>query len=99
MELCSMSRGSLDGRGVWERMDTCLCVAESFCLSPETITTLLIGVTPIQNKPFFKKSLKVQDFLGGPVVKKLPAKAEDMGLIPGLGTQISHATKPVCRSY
>ena len=45
-ELCSMSRGSRDGRG---RMDRCVCVAESFCCPPQTITSLLIGCTPIQN--------------------------------------------------
>ena len=27
-------------------------MAESLCCSPETITTLLIGYTPIQNKNF-----------------------------------------------
>ena len=36
--------GSLDGRGVWGRVDT------------ETITTLLIGYTPIK---MFKKFLKI----------------------------------------
>ena len=49
-----MSCGSLDGRGVWGRMDTCICRAESLHCSPETITTLLIGYTPIQNKKFLK---------------------------------------------
>ena len=39
------------GEGSWGRMDTCICVAES----PETITTLLIGYTPIQNKKFKRK--------------------------------------------
>ena len=29
------------------RMDTCICMAESLCCPPETITTLLIGYTPI----------------------------------------------------
>ena len=48
--------GSLDGRGVWGTMDTCICMAESLCCSPETITTLLTGYTPIQNTKF--KSLK-----------------------------------------
>ena len=43
---------SLDGRGVWGRIDTCICVAESLCCSPETTTTLLIGYIPIQNKKF-----------------------------------------------
>ena len=40
----------------WEgslgEMDTCM--AESLHCSPETITTLLISYTPIQNKKFFK---------------------------------------------
>ena len=49
MELCSMLCASLDGRGVWGRMDTCMCMAESLCSSPETITTLLIGYISIQN--------------------------------------------------
>ena len=48
-ELCSMSGGSLDGRRAWGRMDACICLAESLRCSPETITTLLISYTPIQN--------------------------------------------------
>ena len=36
-ELPSMLCGSLNGRGVWGRMD-----AEFLCRPPETITTLLI---------------------------------------------------------
>ena len=35
--------GSLDGSGVWGRMDTCICVAESLCYSPEAITTLFVN--------------------------------------------------------
>ena len=31
-------------------MDTCVCMAESLYFSPETITTLLIGYTPIRKK-------------------------------------------------
>ena len=46
--------GSLDGRGVWGRMDTCICMAESLCCSSETIITLLIGYTVIQNKKLKK---------------------------------------------
>jgi len=38
--------------GVWGEMDTYICMAESLCCSPETITTLLIDYTPIQNKKF-----------------------------------------------
>jgi len=54
MELCSMLCGSLDGRGVEGKMDTCVCVAESLCCTPETGITLLISYTPIQNKKFKK---------------------------------------------
>ena len=50
--------GSLDGRGVSGRMDTCICTAESLCCSPKTITTLLISYTPIQTKKFKNKSIK-----------------------------------------
>ena len=49
-ELCSMLRGCLDGRGVWGRTDTCVWTAEALCYPPETITTLLTGYAPIQNK-------------------------------------------------
>ena len=42
MELFSTLCGSLEGSGVWGRMDTCLCMAESLCYSPEIITALLI---------------------------------------------------------
>ena len=37
-------------------MDTCICMAESICSPPETITTLLIVYTPIQNKKLKKKA-------------------------------------------
>ena len=54
-ELCSVLCGSLDGRGVWGRMDTCICICmvESFCCSPETSQNyLLISYTSIENKKF-----------------------------------------------
>ena len=41
--LCSVLCGSLDGRGVWGRMDACICMTESLCSPHETLTTLLIG--------------------------------------------------------
>ena len=52
LELCSMSRGSLDGRGVWARMDTCIRMAESLCCPLEIITILLSGYAPEDNKKF-----------------------------------------------
>ena len=39
----------LDVRGVWGRMNTCVCMAESLHCPPETMT-LLIGYTTIQKK-------------------------------------------------
>ena len=56
--LCSMLCGSLDGRGVWGRMDTCICMPESLLCSPEAITTLLTGYTPIKKKIKKRKSKK-----------------------------------------
>ena len=46
-ELCSMLCGSLDGRGVWGRINACIYMAESLGCPPETITTLLTDCTPI----------------------------------------------------
>ena len=45
--------GSLGGRGVWGRMDTCVCMAESIHCSPETVTSLLID-SNIKNKKLEK---------------------------------------------
>ena len=50
-----MLSASLDGRGVWWRMDTYIRMAKSLTCSPETITTFLIGYTPIQNASGVKK--------------------------------------------
>ena len=56
MEFCSMLCARLTGRGIWGRINTSICMAESLCCSPETITALLIGYNPIQNKKVnFKK--------------------------------------------
>jgi len=54
MELCLMICGSLDGREGLGR------TAESLCCSSETITTLLISHTPIQNKKFKEKKVHLQ---------------------------------------
>ena len=45
-----MFYGSLAGRGVWGEVDTRVCMAESVCCSPETITALLIGFSNIKLK-------------------------------------------------
>ena len=39
-ELCLVLCGSLDGKGVWGKMDKCICMAESVCCPPQTITAL-----------------------------------------------------------
>ena len=42
---CTMLCGRLDGRRVWDRMGTGICMTKSLCAAPETIT-LLISYTP-----------------------------------------------------
>ena len=49
-----MLYGSLDGREDWGRMDTRICVAESLYDPAETIKSLLISYTPLQNKKLKK---------------------------------------------
>ena len=44
----NLIKKSLDGRRVWGRMDTCICMAEFLHCSPETIATLLTRYTPRQ---------------------------------------------------
>ena len=61
-ELCSMLCGSLGGRGVWRGMGTRVCMAESLCCSPETITTLLISYMPIQSG-FGVKNKRITEYL------------------------------------
>ena len=41
MEFCSMSLGSVNGRGVWGRMVTCIRMAESLRCSPKTIHNIV----------------------------------------------------------
>ena len=53
-KLCSMLWTSLEGRGVWGRINTCICMADSLHCSPETITAMLISYISIQNKKVLK---------------------------------------------
>ena len=46
--------GGLEGRRVWGRADTCICMAESLRCSPETVPTLSTGYPPVQNEKFKK---------------------------------------------
>ena len=60
-----MSCGNLDKRGVWGKMDTCICMAEFLYCSPETTTQLLLSYIPIQSKKFklwVKKKVKNRFF-------------------------------------
>ena len=56
MELFSVLCGRLYRWGVWGRMDSCICMNESLCCSLQTIRTLSIGYTLIQNKKLKKNS-------------------------------------------
>ena len=57
-ELCSRLCGSLDAKRIWGRMDTCICIAESLCYAPETITTLLISYTKLKVQKKMNKQTK-----------------------------------------
>ena len=46
-ERCSIFCNKLNGKRIGERIDTCICITESLCCTPETNTTLLINYTPI----------------------------------------------------
>ena len=54
--LCSIGNSAQCSVAAWMggefggRVDTCIWMAESLCCPPETMTTLLIGYTLIQNK-------------------------------------------------
>ena len=54
-------------------MDTCVCMAESLRCSPETITTLSVGYTPIQSVfgGFFFKNNPIQNTILHLVVMSL----------------------------
>ena len=78
-ELCSVLGGSPDGRGIWGRMDPCICMTESLHCSPENIIRLLISYFPIQNKKFFC------------FLKNLPFDTGDTGSTPGWGVKIPQA--------
>ena len=54
MELHSMLCGSLEGRGVWGRIDTCIGMGKSLHCSAGAVTALLISYTPVQNKKLKK---------------------------------------------
>ena len=49
MELCSVLCGSLDGRKVWGRMDTCISMAEPPYCSPETINSVKFSRSVMSN--------------------------------------------------
>ena len=51
--------GTLDRRGVLGRMDTRICVAESLCCSPETITALLISCECVLSHSVVSDSLQL----------------------------------------
>ena len=58
-----MLRGNLDDWDVWERIDTCICIAESLQGQPETIT-LLIDYIPAQSKMFKRKNKGKEEKIG-----------------------------------
>ena len=66
MELCLC--GAWKGGEFGWRMDICTSMAEFLCCSLETITTLLTGYTPIQNKELKKNKIKLPCDLAIPLL-------------------------------
>ena len=68
------------GEEIGGRIGTCICMAESLCCSPGTITALLISYTPIQNKKFFLKGSYIfaqkQSECGRQLEKNTPCRME-----------------------
>ena len=54
-ELYSVLCNNLYGKKIWKRMDTCICITESLCCTPETITTFLVNY--IKKKKWTKVNL------------------------------------------
>ena len=57
--------GSLDGKGVWRRMDTCRCMAESLHCSLETMTILLISYAAAAAAKLLQSCLTLCDPIDG----------------------------------
>ena len=96
-----MLYGSLDGSGIWGRMDTCICMAESLCSSPETITTLLTGYTSIQNKKLKNKQNKTKwknIFKDHKGLGWMHTQVKDPGLSPGALIFLQFSSVPFSRS-
>ena len=69
-------------------MDTCIRTAESLGFSPETITTLLIGYAPIQNKVLKKRNNQ----RGKESTQSISLRAAALG--SGLGARMQGAGSP-----
>ena len=50
-----------EAKRIGNRIDTCVCMVEFIRCSPETITTLLTGNTPVQNKKLKEKKRREDD--------------------------------------
>ena len=70
MELCLCGAWKWGEFG-W-RMDICTSMAEFLCCSLETITTLLTGYTPIQNKELKKNKNKTTLWPSNPTTGHIP---------------------------
>ena len=89
--------GSLDGRWIWGRMDTCLSIAESLQLFTWNYHTI-VNPLSVQNKKFFFFFLKKQGL-------KLDSVVTDVGMLfcsPGDSAGPSHPvmlskTSGICR--
>ena len=66
MELCSVLHSNLDVRGVWGRMDTCVCMAESLLCSLES-TTIVNWIYPHYKMKCLKSKKNKKNLTSGSV--------------------------------
>ena len=74
--------GSLDGKGVWGEMDTCISMSEFLCYLPQIVTTLLVHYTP--DIKFLKKLGKLERPIETPDSgKRNVLRHKEKSLFPG----------------
>ena len=54
-ERCSKFCSNLNGKRIWKRTDTCVCITESLCCTPE-MNTFLVNHIPVWHKNLKKEN-------------------------------------------
>ena len=77
-----------NGKTIWKRIDTCICITESLCCAPEINTTLLINYTPISFKKFLIRLWKDWKFFNSKINFTFPDEKYHEFLIKIVGVKL-----------